>query len=62
MPDASYHGNIIKLLLFGGTLSPGYARIIRKQVGSRQGAARDRNGKPELAEKTRAPPGAWSCR
>ncbi|TGC26748.1 hypothetical protein CQJ27_08560 [Escherichia sp. E1130] len=61
-PDASYHANIIKLSLFGGTLSPGYARIIKKQVGSRQGAARDKNGKPELAKKTRAPPGARSCR
>lgn len=30
--------------------------------GSRQGAARDKNGKPELVEKTRTPPGAWSCR
>lgn len=30
----------------------------KKQVGSRQGAARDKNGKPELVEKTRTPPGA----
>ncbi|KDZ00776.1 hypothetical protein AD03_4799, partial [Escherichia coli 2-474-04_S4_C2] len=36
---ASYHATIIKLSLFCGTLSPGYARIIKKQVGSRQGAA-----------------------
>ena len=55
---ASYHATIIKLSLFCGTLSPGYARIIKKQVGSRQGAARDKNGKPELVEKTRTPPGA----
>lgn len=52
---ASYHATIIKLSLFCGTLSPGYARIIKKQVGSRQGAARDKNGKPELVEKTRTP-------
>lgn len=55
---ASYHATIIKLSLFCGTLSPGYARIIKKQVGSRQGAARDKNGKPELVEKTRTPHGA----
>ncbi len=54
---ASYHATIIKLSLFCGTLSPGYARIIKKQVGSRQGAARDKNGKPELVEKTRTPLG-----
>ncbi|OYK21734.1 hypothetical protein CI723_21385 [Shigella sonnei] len=59
---ASYHATIIKLSLFCGTLSLGYARIIKKQVGSRQGAARDKNGKPELVEKTRTPPGAWSYR
>ncbi len=57
MSVASYHATIIKLSLFCGTLSPGYARIIKKQVGSRQGAARDKNGKPELVEKTRTPPG-----
>eukprot|EP01133_Synstelium_polycarpum_P027496 gene27496-33186_t len=38
MSVASYHATIIKLSLFCGTLSPGYARIIKKQVGSRQGA------------------------
>lgn len=29
---ASYHATIIKLSLFCGTLSPGYARIIKKQL------------------------------
>ncbi len=56
MSVASYHATIIKLSLFCGTLSPGYARIIKKQVGSRWCSA-DKNGKPELVEKTRTPPG-----
>ncbi len=30
---ASYHATIIKLSLFCGTLSPGYARIIKSRLG-----------------------------
>ncbi|XPE23553.1 hypothetical protein ACNKHM_24110 [Shigella sonnei] len=50
-----HHYKIIAVLRYA--IAGYYARIIKKQVGSRQGAARDKNGKPELVEKTRTPPG-----